>query len=123
MGSLDDRLRRLEERRSSGEQWETPIEALVLAKAVERHQARKSGEEPPAYTREELEALYEEDLAEAAGGGTVAYFRNSDGWRSEKAQEILDEWEADARRNLEMIEAGASKEDVYGEFDEEEEEV
>ncbi len=121
MGSLDDRLRRLEERRSSGEQWETPIEALVLAKAVERHQARKSGEEPPAYTREELEALYEEDLAEAAGGGTVAYFRNSAGWRSEEGQEILDEWQEAATRRLRLIEDGMPKEDVYDEFNEEEE--
>ncbi len=117
--SLEDRLRRLEARTAS-QKWETPIEVLVLTKAVERHQARKSGEEPPAYTPEEITHMHAKDLAEAAGGGTVAYFRNSAGWQSEEGQEILDEWQEAATRRLRLIEDGMPKEDVYGEFNEEE---
>ncbi len=110
--STGRRLERLEAR-ASGEQRETPVEARILLKAVARHQARERGEEPPPYTRAELEEMYREDLETIAGAGVVGQLRSSVGWQSPDALDRLDQWEEDARRRLERIESGERLEDVY----------
>ena len=117
--SLERRLNDLEAR-TSGPEWEIPIEVRVHLKAVERHRSRERGEEPPPYTQEEIAHMHEEDLAEAAGGGVVGDLRNSAGWTSPESLRILDSWEDAARRRLERIEDG-ELEVVYNELDEEEE--
>lgn len=42
---------------STGSEWIIPIEVLVHCKSVERYQALRDGKEPPAYFREEVEAM------------------------------------------------------------------
>lgn len=68
MYSLKRRLAGLESR-SSGAEWEIPIEVRLLLKDVERRRAHIAGEEPPAYSPEELEEMYRDDLETVAGGG------------------------------------------------------
>jgi hypothetical protein len=81
---------------------ETPPEMNVLLKAIARDQARKEGKEPPSYTQEEIEEMRRSDLEVAEGGGVVGVFRQSRGWQSEEARELLDSWERDAHRRLEQ---------------------
>ena len=89
---------------STNPEWVTPIEFLVLTKSVERYQALRDGKEPPAYSREEVAALREWDLETVEGRGVEARLRDSLGWRTPGSQELLDEWEEDARRRLEAAE-------------------
>lgn len=117
--SLERRLSELEAR-ASGQQWETPLEVLVLLKAVVRHRAHIAGEEPPAYTQAETEEMHRDDLETVAGGGVVGQLRSGAGWSSPDALDRLDEWEESARRRLERIENGEPLEVVYDEHDEEE---
>ena len=119
MCSLKRRLAGLESR-SSGAEWDIPIEVRIHLKAVERHRARERGEEPPAYSREELEQMHRDDLAEAAGGGVVGILRDGPGWRSPESLDLLDEWEEDARRRLDRVEDGEPLEVVYDDLEEEE---
>jgi hypothetical protein len=95
--------RRLEalEAGSTGSYWVTPVEVLVHTKSVERYQALRDGKEPPAYFREEVEAIRQWDLETVAGKGVEARLRDSLGWRTPGSQELLDEWEEEARRRLE----------------------
>ena len=95
--------RRLEalETGSTGSYWVTPVEVLVHTKSVERYQALRDGKEPPAYSREEVAALREWDLETVEGRGVEARLRDSLGWRTPGSQELLDEWEEEARRRLE----------------------
>jgi hypothetical protein len=95
--------RRLEalETGSTGSEWIIPIEVLVLTKSVERYQALRDGKEPPAYFREEVEAMRQWDLETVAGKGVEARLRDSPGWRTPGSQALLDEWEEEARRRLE----------------------
>ena len=118
--SLERRLTNLEAR-APGTKWKIPIEVRVHLKAVERHQARARGEEPPPYTQEEIAHMHEEDLAEAAGGGVVGLFRDSAGWTSPEALQMLNAWEDAARRRLERVEDGDPLEVVYNELLDEEE--
>lgn len=115
--SLERRLSDLENR-SSGAQWEIPIEVRILLKAVAGHRARERGEEPPTYTQEELEAMREEDLEVISGGGVVGIYRDSAGWTTPEALEILDSWEEGARRRLERLEDSEPLEVVYDEHEE-----
>jgi hypothetical protein len=101
--SVHKRLEKLEAQTSDADsKWVIPIEVRILAKAVERHQARNDGREPPPYAQEEIEQLRRYDLEIAAGGGVVGQFRESLGWQSEEAHELLDDWERDAHRRLEQ---------------------
>ena len=118
--SLERRLTNLEAR-APGTKWETPIEVLVHLKAVERHRSRACGEEPPPYTQEEIAHMHAEDLAEAAGGGVVGLLRDSAGWTSPEALQMLNAWEDAARRRLERVEDGDPLEVVYNELLDEEE--
>jgi hypothetical protein len=86
---------------STGSEWIIPIEVLVHCKAVERYQALRDGKEPPAYFREEVEAMRQWNLETVAGKGVEARLRDSPGWRTPGSQELLDEWEEEARRRLE----------------------
>ncbi len=116
--SLERRLSNLEAR-VSGQQWEIPIEARVLLKAVARHHARNRREEPPPYTAEELEAMHAEDLDTVAGGGVAGQLRAGKGWESPESVELLDAWEEDARQRLERIEDGEPLEAVYNDDEDE----
>lgn len=100
---IERRLERLEANASSSE-WAIPIEVRIHTKAVARHQAREDGREPPPYTQEEIEGMRREDLEVIAGGGVVGHYRESKGWESEGARELLDTWEGDAYRRLEAAE-------------------
>lgn len=117
--SLERRLSDLEARSSSAE-WEVPIGVRIHLKAVERHRARECGEEPPAYSREELEHMHAQDLAEAAGGGLVGKLHADAGWSSPESLELLNAWEKDARRRLERVEGGEPLEVVYNDDEGEE---
>ncbi len=110
------RLERLEAARGAGETpYEVPLPTRLYLKAVERHRARENGEEPPAYTQEELEALREHDLEAVAGGGAVGSMRPSVGWKSPEGRELLDAWEEAARQRLARLDAGESLYLVYDE--------
>lgn len=118
--SLERRLHRLEGMaEDTGQRWEIPIEVRLCLKAVARHRANERGEELPAYTQEEVEAMRREDFEVACGGGIVGILRDSDGWKSEESQEILDEWESSARLRIEQTE-GLPRE-MWGEVYEDEE--
>lgn len=121
MGNLDRRLLRLEGHATPHRTPEVPVEVRIQLKAVERHQARERGEEPSAYTQEEIEAMREEDLEVIGGGGVVGILRDSAGWTSPESLEILDSWEEGARRRLERLEDGESPEVVYDDDEDEEE--
>ena len=68
---------------------------------IARHRARIEGEEPPPYTQEEIEERRRWDLEAAVGRGTEAHYRNSPGWQSPEAQQMLGEWEEEARKRVE----------------------
>ncbi len=110
------RLERMEAvRRAENTPYEAPVEVRIYLKAVQRHRARKDGEEPPAYTQEELGALHAADLETVAGGGAVGQLRESGGWESPEGAAILDCWEDDARRRLARVEEGETLGAVYDE--------
>jgi hypothetical protein len=78
---IKQRLGELEARmETETRRGETPPDVRVLLKAVERHQAREKGKEPPPYTQEEIEEMRRYDLEIAAGGGVVGQLRESVGW-------------------------------------------
>ncbi len=108
------RLERLEAARGAGEApYEVPMPTRLYLKAVERHRARENGEDPPAYTQEELGALHAADLETVAGGGVVGELRDSGGWQTPEGVALLDSWEDDARRRLARVEGGETLEAVY----------
>ncbi len=109
------RLERLEASRGSGTPYEIPVEVRIYLKAVQCHRAREDGEEPPAYSPDELAALHAEDLDNALGGGVVGTLRESGGWESPEGAAILDCWEDDARRRLARVEEGETLGAVYDE--------
>jgi hypothetical protein len=101
--SVRRRLERLEvgaEDRPS--EWKAPPEVLVVAKAAERYQAVQEGKEPPPYTPEEIAELRRDDLEIVAGGGVVSAYRNSKGWQSAEARELLASWESEGHRRVEL---------------------
>jgi hypothetical protein len=103
--SIKQRLGELEARmETETRRGETPPDVRVLLKAVERHQAREKGKEPPPYTQEEIEEMRRYDLEIAAGGGVVGQLRESVGWQSEEGRAKLKEWEEEAHRRLEQAE-------------------
>jgi hypothetical protein len=101
VGSLADRLSRLEKASPSVEEHSVPMAHRLLFRALERHNAVARGEELPRYTEEEALALYEEDLDVAAGGGTVGALRDSGGWDSEGSRAVLDKEQELARQRVE----------------------
>jgi hypothetical protein len=116
VGNLESRLQRLEEQtEKANSQWEVPMYTRIYLKHIERHRARKEGHEPPPFTQEEIEYLYQEDLQEAAGEGTTAHYRASPGWQTEEAEALLDAWQKSAARRVELVEELGEEEwrDVY----------
>ncbi len=103
MRDLDRRIARLEASAPGGRVPEVPLDILLYLKTLERHQARENDAEPPPYSADELAAMYRDDLEDAAGAGTVGMLRASGGWQTPEAAELLDLWEEDARRRLELI--------------------
>jgi hypothetical protein len=103
--SIERRLQKLEGGTSdANSEWVTPIEVSVHCKAVERSQALRDGKELPAYSREEIAAMRQWDLETVEGKGVEARLRDSPGWRTPGSQELLDEWEEEARRRHEATE-------------------
>jgi hypothetical protein len=100
VGSLNDRLNRLEAQVTQPQSKSIPIEVRVLLTAIERRRAALRGEEPPPYSSEEQAAMHEDDLEIVAGGGVVGWLRDSGGWGSPEALAFLAEWEEDARRRV-----------------------
>ncbi len=110
------RLKRLEVTRGAGEApYEVPMTTRLYLKAVERYRAHERGDDLPAYTQEELEALRADDLETVAGGGAVGSMRVSAGWKSPEGRELLDAWEEDARRRLARVDKGETLGAVYDE--------
>ncbi len=110
------RLERLEAARGAEKApYEVPLPTRLYLKAVARHQARERGDDPPAYTQEELEALHADDLETVAGGGAVGSMRASAGWKSPEGRELLDAWEEAARQRLARVNNGSPLEIVYDE--------
>ncbi len=116
MGSVERRLERLEAARGAGEApYEVPMTTRLYLKAVERYRARERGDDPPAYTQEELGALHEHDLETVSDGGAVGSMRASAGWKSPEGRELLDAWEEAARQRLVRVDEGEPLELVYDE--------
>ncbi len=110
------RLERLEAARGTQKApYEVPLPTRLYLKAVERYRARERGEEPPAYSPDELAALHADDLETVAGGGAVGSMRASVGWKSPEGRELLDAWEEAARQRLVRVEEGEPLELVYDE--------
>jgi hypothetical protein len=102
---LERRLQALEAKEANdGSGWTIPIEARVLMTAVARCHGLEDGKRPPRHAQEEIAHLRESDLEDAAGGGVVGQLRDSPGWQSEEARELLDSWEEGARRRLKSSE-------------------
>jgi hypothetical protein len=114
MGGLDARLRRLESRLLPSPEQQSPIEVRILLRHIERERAVEEGLEPPNYTEDELEHLYQEDLLGAAGKGTIAAYRGAAGWQREESQNTLDAWQSQAKQRVELVkELGEEWRDVY----------
>ena len=122
MGSLGDRLDKLEERRQrAAGTWEIPLYTRVFLTAIARHAALRNGEDPPRYDEEEeVNHLYAEDLRLVEGHRDEPRGADAEGQRR-----MLEAWRADARRRLEAVElSGDAWREVYqvDEIDDEEEE-
>jgi hypothetical protein len=113
--NIKHRLGRLEGKaEKAASQWLIPLEVRVLLRVSERHHARIAGEELPPYSEGELHHLYRGDLEDAAGAGVLAQCRNSPGWQDSESRRLLDEWQAGARRRLELVaELGERWRDAY----------
>jgi hypothetical protein len=104
MASLGDELKRLRKQLQARPDHVAPMEVRVHLKQLERYKAVDAGLKPPAYTESELRYLYYEDLADAAGEGTIAAYRDTPGWQDSEAQDLLDSWQQDAARRVELVE-------------------
>jgi hypothetical protein len=116
VGRLGDEiaaLRRALEQANAGP--ETPHDAQVLMKAIDRHSAAEEGRPLPPYSQAELGCLFRQDRDMV--DGEADEWRSSPGWEGAEDQALVDAWEADARRRLEEIEAGATLEEVCEEHD------
>jgi hypothetical protein len=103
VGSLNRRIRKLErEKREPGEVWVIPPEVQVVTKAAERYQAWVEGRKMPPYTQEEIEEMRRADIEIVEGSGVAQHYRDVLGWQSEEAQRMLDSWEEEARRRVEL---------------------
>ena len=88
---------------------------------VERYRSRVAGEEVPPYAQEEIEEMRRHDLETVSGNGVRAFVRDSPGWQTLEAQQILGKWEDDARKRLEQADDLPSERwcEVWGSKDEE----
>ena len=103
MSSLERRLERLEvgAGKDAASRWEVPIGTRVYLKMVERYRSRVAGQEMPPYAQEEIEEMRRHDLETVSGNGVRVFVRDSPGWQTLEAQQLLDEWEEGAQRRLE----------------------
>lgn len=97
------RLEKLEAGAGKGAafRWEVPIGTRVYLTMVARCQARAEGKEPPPYSPEELEEMRRSGIETVQGKGIEASLRGSIGWQTPEAQQMLGEWEEDARKRVE----------------------
>jgi hypothetical protein len=116
MASLGDELKRLRRQIQLRPDYVAPMEVQVHLKQLERFKCREAGVEPSAYTESELRYLYFEDLADAAGEGTVAHCRDQPGWSTEEGETLLDAWQQEAQQRVQLVaELGGDWRDVYNE--------
>jgi hypothetical protein len=95
MGSIERRMRRLEERASANKGSRSPrYELESYFRALENLQREEAGLPPLPYSEEDRQDD-EEFLLE-----TLPLLRASLGWRREEAQHVLDEWERDTIERL-----------------------
>lgn len=115
MTSLRKRLAAVEARveMANSQEWVIPVEVRVLLKAQGREQSRRDGEPPPPYTWEEVQYLYREDLKTATSGGVAAEYRDVPGWQGELGQSLLDAWQSQARRRVELVKSGIPLSAIY----------
>lgn len=120
MTSLRKRLEAVEAQveEANSQEWVIPIEVRVLAKAVERERSRRDGEPPPSYMWEEVQHLYREDLETATGYGVVAAYRDTPGWQGELGQSLLDAWQSESRRRVELAKSGVPLSAIYDDLKE-----
>ncbi len=78
-----------------------PIGTRLYLTTIARQQARRESKEPPPYAQEEIEERRRWDLETVAGNGAEASLRDSIAWQTPEAQQMLGEWEEDARRRVE----------------------
>lgn len=98
---IERRLEKLEAGAASSAEWVTPIEVRAYCTTIERLHARREGRQPPPYSEEEIAHFRQSDIEIVADGGVVGQYRKGVGWQSEKARELLDEWEREARQRVE----------------------
>jgi hypothetical protein len=99
MGSIERRLRRLEEHTSADPGLRSrPYELKSYFRALENLEREEAGLPPLPYTEEDRQDD-EEFLRE-----TLPFYRANPGWQSEEAQRILNEWE---KHTLHSLENGA----------------
>jgi hypothetical protein len=103
VGSLEDRLRKLEAKLGKSE-WVVPLETRILLSTIERVRAAEAGEDVPAFAEDELHYLYREDVLGARGDGILGTYRSAIGWQDLESRCLLDEWQAGARRRLALVE-------------------
>jgi hypothetical protein len=109
-----DLMEALASRDTFDERTGTPLYVRVYLKHLERLRAAEEGNPDPDYSEEEYHYLYQEDLLDASGEGTVGEYRAAAGWRTGGAQTTLDAWQSRAKQRVEMVkELGEEWRDVY----------
>jgi hypothetical protein len=111
---LKDELAQLREKLELREPWKVPVTTLLVCKEHERAQALMAGHPPPPYTPEEREEMYRHDVELVSGGADR--HRLVPGWQSASGQEMIDRWEALARRRLERLGNGEDFRAVYEDY-------
>ena len=103
MRDVRKRLEKLEVGAGKGatSRWEVPVWTRVYLTTIARRQARAEGNEPPPYTQEEILEMRHSDIESVQGRGVVAQLRESIGWQSPEAQQMLNEGEEEARKRME----------------------
>jgi hypothetical protein len=95
MGSIERRLRRLEEHTSANTGSRSPRYLEAYFRALENLQREEAGLPPLPYTEDDRHDD-EEFLRE-----TLPAYRANRGWRTQEARHVLDEWEKHTMHSLE----------------------
>ena len=94
MGSIERRLRRLEERASANKGWRMPHYLEPYFRASENLQRKEAGLPPLPYSKDDRRDD-EEFLRE-----TLPFYRASPGWQTQEARRVLDEWKRNTHERL-----------------------
>src|SRR5215207_8272832 len=80
-----------------------PLSVRIYLTQLERMKAAEEGDPVPDYTEEELHYLYQSDLLDASGKGTVGGYRAAVGWQTPEARATLDAWQSQSNQRLELV--------------------